>query len=232
MAYANYHVMIQENPQPIPEASAPMNRRNALLFVALMSLFTVTGFADEKPSSEREINALIAQLVSPNRAPDDKNGPDATYPVGYDRDAQKRVRRAWSQLHRLGHRAFPYLFDHFDDKRYSFTADDGPADMNWSVGLACSDILVCHLQPYGIRGQPSYAKHYNLRTSAGAKLWWETRKDKSLRELQIETLEWVIAEEARTPLRYSDQERLYLHDLLAKLRAGSVPLAPSVPWSR
>ena len=191
-----------------------MNRRNAIAIATLISLFVVAGFADDKPPSEKEINTLVKQLVSPNRAPKTE-GADAEYPASYDRDAQERVRHAWSQLHRMeGHRVFPYLFEHFDDKRYSFTADGGSSDVNWSVGRACSDILICHLQPYGgiahsgdhpgIRPRPSYSQHHNLRTAAGAKLWWETRKDKSLRDLQIEALEWVIAEEAKTPKTYPD----------------------------
>jgi hypothetical protein len=210
-----------------------MNYRNVISFVGLISLFAIPGFADVKPLSEREINALIQQLVSPNRAPD-LVGAYAEYPVGYDRDAQKRVWHAWHQLFPLGKRAFPYLFNHFDDKRYSFTADGGSSDFNWSVGRACSDILIGHLQPYGKARPPlpSYSKHYNLRDSAGAKLWWETRKDKSLRELQIEALEWVIAEEAKKPADDLDRNRALLSDVLTKLRAGNAPLAPSLPYFR
>ena len=142
---------------------------------------------------------------------------------GYDHDAQERVRHAWHKLSRIGIRAFPYLIEHFDDDRYCFTEDSGPGYYNWSVGRACSDIFICHLQPhdfashFALNGgdsrfetkRPYYCVYYKLRTSAGAKLWWETRKAKSLRELQIETLEWVIAEEAKTPAIYSDRERAF-----------------------
>jgi hypothetical protein len=218
-----------------------MNRRNAIAITTLISLFAVAGFADNKPPSEKEISTLIQQLVSPNPAPDDKNGRDAQYPPDYDHSAQQGVRSAWRQLNQLGIRVFPYLFDHFDDKRYSFTDDEGSRNTNWAVGLACSDILICHLQPFGTlvddkdacrRPRPSYSEYYNLRTSAGAKLWWETRKDKALRELQIEVLEWIIAEEVKTPANYPDRERASLKDVLTKLRAAKKPLLPSVPWVR
>ena len=147
------------------------------------------------------------------------------------------LRGAWRKLYDMeGHLVFPYLFDHFDDQRYSFTADAGSSDTNWTVGRACSEIVICHVQPYeGLRHRrtrPSYSEHYKLRTSAGAKLWWEPRKDRSLRELQIETLKWIIAEEAKTPSSYSPEERVYLKDLLRKLGAAKTPLPPSVPWAQ
>ena len=221
-----------------------MNPPNAIAITTLISLFAVAGFADNKPPSEKEISTLIQQLVSPNRAPKIE-GAEAEYPASYDRDAQERVRHAWSQLHDMeGHRVFPYLFEHFDDKRYSFTADGGSSDVNWSVGRACSD-LICHLQPYGdiafggyddtlagAHPRPSYSQQHNLRTAAGAKLWWETRKDKSLRELQIEALEWVVAEEAKTPAKYPGWDRKQLQIVLTKLRAAKRPLSPSIPWAR
>ena len=216
-----------------------MNRPNAIAFATLLSLCAIAGYAGEKPLSEQKINAVIEQLVSPNRAPDDKHGPYPNYPVGFDDRAQERVRAAWKQLYDDWHHVLPYLFDRFDDMRYCFTDDTGSKDTNWSVGRACSDILICHLQPYGgiayrrdvgFRARPSYPEHYNLRSSAGAKIWWETRKDKPLRELQIEALEWVVAEEAKSPEKYPGWDRLVLQRELAKLRAGAAPLAPSVPW--
>ena len=137
------------------------------------------------------------------------------------------------------------MINYFDDNRYCFTRDSGSGYYNWSVGRACADIFICHLQPYDFAShfalsgsnsigqikRPCFWKQYNLRTSAGAKAWWETHKDKSLRELQIETLEWLIAEEARMPANYSDRERTYLNDTLTKLRASKMPLPPYLPWS-
>ena len=233
-----------KTPRQLPEALIAMNRRYFISFAVLISLSATTSFAEDKPPTAKEIKALIQQLVSPNRIPDIPYG-SADYPAGYDRDAQKHVRDAWSELHHIGLRGFPYLFDGFDDKRYCFTDDAGSADANWTVGRACSDMVICQLQPYANHGdfaffesdgvrhkRPSYSMHYKLRTSAGARLWWETRKDKSLRELQIEALEWIVTEEARTPSAYSHEERGHLNDALRKLRAGTTPLPPSVPWAR
>jgi hypothetical protein len=218
-----------------------MNRRRLSYLAALIWFCGTAAVAADKPPSEEEIKTLVQQLVSPNQAPVTKS-PYAKYPAGYDERAQERVLDAWLQLRRLGPRAFPYLFDFVDDKRYSFTADGGAADVNWSVGQACLDRIRCSLQPYGphyLAGEddprgfprrPNYVRHHNIHEPAGAKTWWETRKDKSLRELQIETLEWVIAEEAKTPEKYSNRERAFLKKVLTKLRTAKEPLKPSVPW--
>ena len=40
---------------------------------------------------------------------------------------------------------------------------------------------------------PNYTLH-NVGKTAKAKKWWVTHKSKSLRELQVEALEWGIAE--------------------------------------
>ncbi len=221
-----------------------MARLASITFLALLSLFAKSGLADDKPPSEQEIKTLVQQLVSPNRAPQIQYDGDARYPAGYDRAAQETVCDAWWKLYQMGDRTFPYLFDHFDDQRYCFTEDEGAGNGNWSIGRACSDIVICHLQPYDNyyhlshgegdnpgRPRPSYSKQYDLRTSAGAKLWWEAHKGKSLRELQIETLEWVIAEEAKTPAIYTDGERAYLHEVLTKLQTEKTPLPPCRAWS-
>jgi hypothetical protein len=207
----------------------------------LLAFLTTTGFAADDPSSDQRIEALIQKLVSPNKAPEMRFG--KTEGSG-DYEQNARAMGAFSQLKKLGVGAFPLLFDHLDDQRYSFTADRGDADDNWSVGRACFDIVRCQLEPFcGFsvprnettdRGppRPCYAAHINLRNPASAKVWWEARKSKSLRELQIEALQWAIAEEAKTPERYSDKERTKLQRVLAKLRVGNVPLAPTVPWVR
>lgn len=211
--------------QTLREVPTHMNRRNVISSLIFVVLFSITGLADEKLSFEREINALIQRLVS-------------------DHVPQKRKLDAWIQLRNLGLQAFPYLIDHFDDERDSFRADAGDDDRTWSIGLACSDIVKCQIQPFGPfsrsntgsggRGpvRPSYMKYHSLRKSADATAWWETRKSRSLRELQIEVLEWTLAEEAKTPARYSEEEREYLDGLLGKLRNGDAPLSPTVPWAK
>lgn len=80
--------------------------------------------------------------------------------------------------------------------------------------------------------RPSYFEHYELDNPKSAAKWWESRQKKSLRELQIETLEWVIAEEAKRPKDYIDEEREYLSSVLKELRDRKEPLSPSWPFVR
>lgn len=92
-----------------------MTWRFAMLFAALWLLAAPAIAKSEPEISDARIKELMAQLVSPNVAPkvigNGGLGPDAKYPAGYDKDAQKRVHQARSELNRLGIRTFPYLLD-------------------------------------------------------------------------------------------------------------------------
>jgi hypothetical protein len=221
-------------------------RHRALQIVMLLALAISANFAHAENAAARDakIEALIAQLVSPNQTPQTK-GPDAKYPAGYDHKAQERVRAAWKQLYDLGPVAFPQLIKHFDDDRYSFTADGGAADRNWPVGGACSDIVRCYLQPYSEfaltvdegkgkrrRRRPNYFYDLRLNDRETAERWWKKHRDKSLREIQIESLEWVLAEEVKRPNVYDIEERRHIESILTKLEASDKPLPPSWPFSK
>jgi hypothetical protein len=199
--------------------------------------------ADEETVTDEQMEALVNDLVSPNQAP--RTGlPNAKYPAGYDHEAQKRVRRAFHKLRELAPRSFPFLFDHFDDKRYSLTADSGDTDKNYTVGKLCRDILASHLQSdewdhkeggTSFRSRPSepdYLAHYKLFQAEHAKKWWAERKDKSLRELQLEVLEWVLAEETAAPEKYSDAQRERAKKRLNDLRESKSPLKPGFPFAK
>jgi hypothetical protein len=199
----------------------------------LFAFVSPNGFADDRPLAESEINRFVEQLVSPNQAPT-LDGPDAHYPANYNRESQKKVRAAWRKLRDLGPRAFPYLFDHLDDNHYSFTADAGESDYNWSVGRACFDIVRCQLEPFSVgrRPQPPNYTFHNLGKPANARKWWVTHKSKSLHELQVEAVEWVLSEIERTPDRYTEATRKDLKDSLRNLRTSKTPLKPTVPWAK
>ncbi len=211
--------------------------------VVFWALSAASAIAADEPLTDAQITALVDQLVSPYEAPLTR-GPYAKYPQGYDREAQNRVRRAFHQLRDLAPRSFPFLFERFDDKRYSLTADSGDLDRNYSVGELCRDILTSHLQSNvwdhkrggtSIRRRPSepdYIAQYKLFQPEHAKAWWEERKDKSLRELQLEVLEWVLAEETKSPETYSEDQRERVRKHLEELRQSKVPLKPGYPFAR
>jgi hypothetical protein len=205
--------------------------------------------AGEKPKgpSDREIRALVARLVSPNPKPIIK---DDNYrePKGYNRAKQKKVHDAREKLRGLGLKAFPFLIERLEDDRYCLTADDGPAPVNLSVGEVCSDIIFDQLQPYGFwpegypdpRGKPKRPSYRDtfLRSKKAARKWWEKNKDKTLYQMQLEALDWVIAEEAKRPRDFTDEERRHLQRLRKKLVKSGKPLPISrglpvltKPWS-
>jgi hypothetical protein len=216
-------------------------RAGAVLLTVLMSAFY--GSADDQTISDEQIEALVKDLVSPNKAPRTR-GPSAQYPPGYDRDAQQRVLRAFHELRDLAPRSFPFLFDHFDDKRYALTADSGDVDRNYSVGELCRDILTSHLQSniwdhkeggtsFRRRpDEPDYIAHYKLFQPSHATKWWEERKTRSLRDLQIEVLEWVLAEETKLPEAFSDEQRERVEKRLTALRKSKTPRKAGYPFSR
>jgi len=189
--------------------------------------------------SAKEIESLIAQLRSPNKPPK-VDGKDAEYPAGYDSEAQKRVRTAFSRLRDLGLAAFPQLLEHVNDADYSMTGDGGATDVNRSVGSVCFYLLDAQLTPYGARSivseagrdprenplRPDYFEAHGFFDSKSSQKWWQSHNGKSLRELQIEVLEWTIAAEDAKPGIYSKEEHAYLASILDKLRTSKEPLEP------
>jgi len=186
-----------------------------------------------KPPSENEIKELIAQLVSPNPEPK-LRGDGWREPKGYDRDKQQKVIAAYEKLRKIGPKAFPFLIERFEDKRYCLTASDsGVASMNVSVGHACRAIIDDQVQPYGFwprqsgdpRGKPLRpSKHWELISRKEARKWWEKNKEKTLYQLQLENLDWVIAEEAKRPREFEDKERTYLQEIRKELVKSGKPL--------
>jgi len=211
------------------------------LLIALLSAACYG--ADDETVTDEQIEALVNDLVSPNQPPR-TGGVYARFPAGYDREAQKRVRRAFHKLRELAPRSFPFLFDHFDDKRYSLTEDSGDTDKNYTVGQLCRDILASHLQPdvWGHKeggtsfrrrpSEPDYLAHYKLFQPEHARKWWAGRKDKWLRELQLEVLEWILAEETASPETYSDAQRERTKKCLDELRESKSPLKPGFPFAK
>lgn len=77
---------------------------------------------------------------------------------------------------------------------------------------------------------PRYFYHFDLDTRDGFKKWWKTHKDKTLRELQIEVMEWVIPQLKKE--KAFDHIRTEMESDLAKLRAGKEPVKPIEPWGK
>ena len=188
-----------------------------------------------QPPTANEIKTLIDGLVSPNPAPDTralKGGeakPDLGFPKDFDHKKQAQVHRACVKLTELGPRAFPFLIERWEDKRYCLTTEVAAYD-NQTVGVICRWIIDDQLQPYGRfqkgyadpRGKPlrpGYAATF-LASQTAAGQWWGKNKDKTLSQMQLEVLDWVIAEEAKRPGDFTDEERRVLQALRKKLQGG------------
>jgi hypothetical protein len=207
-----------------------MTRSILFLFIILAAttLPTYTGESEKKPT-EKEIKALIDKLVSPNPEPV-FSGDEIKDSPSYDREKQKLVEKAFDDLENLGPQAFPFLIDRWDDKHFSLTTSYGPNGSlhNVSVGEVCKMIIFNQIQPFGCwKGidehehmitRPDYPARF-LSSRKDAKKWYEEHKNKSLAEIQLEVLDWVIAQEGK------DVEKDVL-ELRIKLKDGKKPLPP------
>jgi hypothetical protein len=201
-----------------------------------------------RPPTANEIKALIDGLVSRNPAPDTtklqagENKPGGGFPRDFDHKKQKQVHRACDNLTELGPRAFPFLIERLEDKRYCLTIEVAGYE-NESVGAICRWIIDTQLQPYGYfqkgyadpRGKPKrpgYAATF-LKSQKAARQWWDKHKDKTLSQMQLEVLDWVIAEETKRRGDFTEAERRALQDLRKELVKGRQPLRPGgIPYYR
>ena len=111
--------------------------------------------------------------------------------------------------------------------------------INKTVGQVCVHLVDSHLEPYSALGgpgsrfsqrsrrPPNYFAHFKLGEPKTAHEWWETRKEKSLKELQIEVLEWVISEEEKLAGKYTDNDRDSMRKKLGDLRMQDNPIPPA-----
>ena len=80
--------------------------------------------------------------------------------------------------------------------------------------------------------RPSYCEHYELDQTKTFESCWKTHKDKSMREIQIESLEWTITKEKQKPKDYSDREIQNLNEVLEKLKKSNEVFPPRFPFVR
>ena len=196
-----------------------------------------------KPT-EQEIKALLDKLVSPNPKPitdedrDKHMAPDRQSPA-LDEKKQGEVRRARIELRKLGSDTFQFLIDRWKDDRYSLTVENmlSGYSRNQSVGRVCQTILYDQIQPYGYWQssggpdprskpmRPCYPEKF-LSSQEAARQWWKKHKAKPLDQIQLEVLDWVIAEEGKSPKKFSNKEKSNLQQIRRKLLTGGKPLPP------
>lgn len=211
--------------------------RSTMALILSCFIFVTTGHAQDKGGRNDRVKELINALASVNPVPTKRSGPDLKYPANYDREKQELVRDAKRELKALGPTAFESLVESWDDNRYCLTYSIGINGYmyNATVGRICKVIMFDQIQPFGIwprtdddpRGKPkrpSYPSVY-LADAKAAKRWLEEHKDKSLYEIQLMVVDWVIERESESPNDFTDKERDYMKEVREKLLDAKKPIA-------
>ncbi len=204
--------------------------------------------ADEEAARRRKIERLVAQLKSKNKPLNplrQRLTPKPRDRKGYSEKAQEKVDAAQRELAALGKDAFPVLIEHLDDQEYSQTFITSLLQ-DFSVGQVCFMLIESQVHltgtGYGARvgadgeshAYPRYFAQYcgkDWYTQEGVRLWWSEHRHLSLREMQIEALEWAIAQERTIGfVDAADEERVLAPSLsmLEKLK-NNEPLVPASP---
>jgi hypothetical protein len=181
---------------------------------------------------EAVIEAQIARLRSPNKDPNpNRDGGFHEYPAGYDLKAQEVVFDAKLQLAKMGKDAFPTLIAHGNDEGYSLSVWSATC-VGHSVGNVCLDIIKEQIGDAGMRykdregtdgkfhtHQGYFSKYYgdNRSPRAAFKKWYKEHETKTLKEMQIEVLEWAIAREKAIGFPSEKSKELYLIPLEREL---------------
>lgn len=205
-----------------------------ILVASMFIAISVNG--QDKREHPVSYTKLIEALASENPAPTERRGPDLKYPPGYDRKKQERVRRAKGNLRSLGPAAFRSLIDNWGDERYCLTYSvgiNGYMD-NATVGDMCRIIMYDQIQPFGIwqrtdddprdkAKRPSYPEAFMHDQEAATK-WLEEHKDKSLFDIQLLVIDWVIERESKSPKDFTDEERAAMRDIRERLVKSKKPM--------
>ena len=211
-------------------------RLSHLLVIACVLVGT-TGIAQDKKTQQVDYPKLINALASENPAPTKRSGPDLCYPVEYDRKKQEPVRSATYELKTLGTAAFKSLVGSWDDERYCLTYSVGINGYmnNATVGKMCRVIVYDQIQPYGIlpqtdddpRGKPKRPAYPSvfLADAKEAEKWLEEHKDKSLYEIQLMAVDWVIQRESANPKDFTGDVRGFMKKIRKKLLDTKKPIA-------
>ena len=127
--------------------------------------------------------------------------------------------KSYIRLSEIGRDVFPFLIAHLEDTRISMPVDavDNPP----TVGLACFYIIERNVEDHyyknkspretasGGRGhQPAFLTIKNIRN------WWQTHSNMTLKEMQIEAVQFCISEEIKRGFVSNEQET----EILGKLR--------------
>ena len=206
--------------------------------LALLTPFLAYGsnpLADEKREStptQRQAESLVMQLRSPNKDPNPSFNFLFELPREYDHTAQEKVAAAQQKLTGMGKDAFPILIGHLKDREYSCSISISLPYRSLYVGDVCFMIIEAQVDlsgmPYKARkgadsrqhNHPGYFSKYcgnAWYSQEGLLKWWNEHDNRSVREMQIEALEWTIDRERSIGFPDDEAVESYLTPLLTKL---------------
>jgi hypothetical protein len=206
-----------------------MNRRTssatvfAVVGVFLIS-FVVTNASDlpvvVEDSGAKQVDLLVAQLVSTRSAPyptgyGEDPAPSGEYVLGGGSYITPQVETAMQKLAKEGPAIFPWLIKHMQDDRYSYSYWCN-SWINASVGDAIIDLLSDGHSMYG--GSLKSPTFHDYIYSKDREKWAEWAKNKTQLEIQMDFIDWCIAQEEKTSLTAEQRKRIVARYEDARLR--------------
>jgi len=218
-------------------------------FLALIALSTLAAFVPslsaggDPGSTKKRLTAarcerLVEQLVSPDKPPFTKSYV-FQLPKGVSElaliETQAKIKAAYDELSDNIEVALPALAKHVEDERFSYVYQDPISGvyLTDSVGDACSDIIVEHVEVYR-KHVTSYDEEGRQRSlwfiedeCRGIDKWWKSRKGKTLAELQLEGIEWALGQ--KKPAHFTSNKKWAaakkaLKKLAEDIRASQKPI--------
>lgn len=178
------------------------NRHSWVLALAWILALVNRGIGDDKltkAEAAKKYRDLVQQLASPNEKAVTKNGQRVSvkFPEGYDTKAQDRIKEVRQVLYDNVEEALPYLIEALEDERYCMTISwaDHSAYYNSSVGDVCRNVIQSRFEVYrdSMRfAGPGHWREYSY--DPFNKEWAQEHEGRSLVELQIEAIDWAIAQ--------------------------------------
>jgi hypothetical protein len=155
--------------------------------------------AKKKPITAAECERLVKQLVNPHKAPFTEIYVDRL-PKGLNVGTlQAKARAAYNELSKNFKVALPVLVKNVHDQRFSYVYEDRVTGvyLKATVGQACDAIIGAHVEVYRRHvttydGEGRPRSLWFISACGGIDNWWESRKGKTLAELQLEGIEWAL----------------------------------------
>jgi hypothetical protein len=166
-----------------------------------------------EPSGSENVDALVRQLVSRRPAPYRSGYSDPPVAATYSSYITPEVEAAMKELKSLGPTAFPALAKHLGDERYSYSGVVA-AWLNYTVSHAVVEVLCDgHYMHSGYKwrktpsGGDGYLSFEGYLRARGYQAWPEWARTRTRLEIQMDFIDWCVAEEEKRGFTDEDQRK-------------------------